>query len=122
MSKYGKKVWFIPDGYMSNTVKGEYVSHEAICVLNLSGKTANISITVFFEDAEPMKGFTAICENERTNHIRLDKIVNAEGKKIPKDKPYAILAESDVPVVVQASRLDVSQPEYSLMTTIAYPG
>ena len=33
--------------------------------------------------------------------------------------PY-VLVESDRPIVVQCSRLDVSQPEYALMTTIAY--
>lgn len=117
---YGKKVWLIADGYMSNTQKGGFVSHEAICVLNLSGADANINITLYFEDDEPMRGISAVCKHERTNHIRLDKVVTADGQKIPKDKPYAVLVESDQPIVVQASRLDVSQPEYSLMTTIAY--
>lgn len=116
----GKNVWVIGDGFMSSTSNGGYDSHEAVCVLNLSGKTANINITIYFEDAEPMKGFTAVCENERTNHIRLDKIINNEGKKIPHEKPYAILVESDTPIVCQHSRMDVSQPEMTLMTTIAY--
>ena len=43
---YGQNVWMIADGYMSDTVKGEFVSHEAICVLNISGKDANINITL----------------------------------------------------------------------------
>ena len=117
---YGKNVWLIPDGFMSSTKKGDYVSHEAVCVLNLSGEMANITLTIFFEDAEPLRNFHATCDHERTHHIRLDKIKNADGVSIPKEKPYAVLVESDRPVVVQASRLDVSQPEYSLMTTIAY--
>lgn len=116
----GKNTWLIPDGYMSDTVKGEFVSHEAVCVLNLSGETAHVSITIYFEDAEPLRGFTAVCENERTNHIRLDKAVNDKGQTIPRNTPYAILVESDQPIVAQCSRLDVSQPEYALMTTIAY--
>ena len=117
---YGKNVWMIADGYMSDTVKGEFVSHEAICVLNVSGKDANINLTIYFEDAEPMKNIKAVCKNDRTNHIRLDKIVTEDGKKIPRNTPYAVLVESDQPIVVQSSRLDVSQPEYALMTTIAY--
>ena len=116
----GKNTWLIPDGYMSDTVKGEFVSHEAVCVLNLSGETAHVSITVFFEDAEPLRGFTAVCEHERTNHIRLDKAVNVKGQTIPRNKPYALLVEADQPIVAQCSRLDVAQPEYALMTTIAY--
>ena len=117
---YGKNVWMIPDGYMSDTKKGEFVSHEAICVLNLSGEDANIKITVYFEDAEPLRGIEALCKNERTNHIRLDRAVGEDGRTIPRNTPYAVLVESDRPVVVQVSRLDVSQPEYALMTTIAY--
>ena len=110
----------IADGYMSDTVKGEYVSHEAICVLNVSGQDANINITLYFENDEPMRGIKAVCKNDRTNHIRLDKVVTEDGKKIPRNTPYAVLVESDQPIVVQSSRLDVSQPEYALMTTIAY--
>ena len=117
---YGKQVWMIPDGYMSDTRKGDLVSHEAICVLNLSGEDANIKLTVYFENDEPLRGFFAVCHHERTNHIRLDKIISEDGRRIPKNTPYAVLVESDRPVVVQASRLDVSQPEYALMTTIAY--
>ncbi len=45
----GKTTWMIADGYMSDTVKGEFVSHEAVCVLNLSGATAHIDLTLFFE-------------------------------------------------------------------------
>ncbi len=116
----GKNTWLIADGYMSDTQKGDFVSHEAVCVLNLSGNTAHISITLYFEDREPLRGLHATCEHERTNHIRLDKMVSDEGKTIPRNTPYAVLVESDQPIVVQASRLDVSQPEYALMTTIAY--
>lgn len=116
----GKTTWLVADGYMSDTEKGGYVSHEAICVLNLSGKTATITITVYFEDAEPIRGIKATCAHERTNHIRLDKAVGEDGSRIPRNTPYAMLVESDTPIVVQASRLDVSQAEYSLMTTVAY--
>ena len=116
----GKKTWLIADGYMSNTKNGDYVSHEAVCVLNLSDEKAIINITVYFEDREPLKGFTAECDSERTNHIRLDKIKNNEGVAVPHEVPYALLIESNVPVVCQHSRMDVSQPEMTLMTTIAY--
>lgn len=116
----GKKEWVISDGFMNATSSGAFVSHEAVCVLNLSGQTANIKIAIYFEDRDPMKGFTAICENDRTNHIRLDKIVNDQGEKIPHEVSYAIVVESDVPIVVQHTRMDVSQADMALMTTLAY--
>ena len=117
---YGKNIWMIPDGFMSDSECGGFVSHESICVLNLSGEEAHITMTVYFEDAEPLRGLHAVCAHERSHHIRLDKLVSDDGRKIPKNVPYSVLVESDRPVVVQASRLDVSQPEYTLMTTIAY--
>ena len=40
---------------------------------------------------------------------------------IPQDVPYAVMVESDQPVVVQYSRLDTTQAEMSLMTTMAHP-
>ncbi len=116
----GKKIWAIGDGYMPDTTKGDSVSHEAVCVLNTSDKDANIKITIYFEDREPLSGFSAICGARRTNHIRLDKIKNADGAEIPRNTPYAILVESDVEIVLQHSRMDVTQAEMTLMTTIGY--
>ena len=122
MSKaYGKKVWLIPDGFLHSVSLNDQVSHEAVCVLNTSDKDAVISLTLYFEDREPMTGFKAECNAGRTHHIRLDRIVSENGKKIPRDTPYALLVESTEPVVAQYSRLDTSAVEMALMTTIAYP-
>ena len=116
----GKLTWFIPDGYMNPTANGEFVSHEAVCALNVGDTEAHIRLTIFFEDREPMTGFTAVCAARRTNHIRLDKLVSATGEKIPKGISYAVLCESDAPIIMQHSRMDVSQPEMALMTTIPF--
>lgn len=117
----GKKVWFVPDAYYpEQSVEGPYISHEAICVLNVGGKDAKIEITLYFENAEPMTGFAAVCSAARTNHIRLDQIRNHDGKGVPKGVPYALLLESSEPVICQYSRLDTTQMQMSLMTTIAY--
>lgn len=116
----GKTIWVIPDGYMSSTRTENFVSHEAVCVLNLSETDAKISIKIFFEDKDPMDGFTAECKSNRSMHIRLDKITNDRGEHIPYDTPYSVLVESTVPIIAQHSRMDVSQAEMTLMTTIPY--
>lgn len=51
-------------------------------------------------------------------HLRFDAFTEPE--PIPKDTPYASVIESDVPVVVQHTRLDSRQAENALMTTIAF--
>lgn len=117
---HGKKVWLIADGFMSDSKTEKYVSHEAVCILNISNTDAVINITVYFEDKEPLRGFTSHCLSERTNHIRLDKIKNDDGIGIPREVPYAILIESSVPVICQHSRMDVSDEKMTLMTTMAY--
>lgn len=118
---YGKRVWLIPDGYYPEVSKGDvYVSHEAVCVLNVGNEDANIDITLYFEDRDPMTGFKAVCMAQRTNHIRMDKIVSESGEKVPRGVPYAMMVVSDVPIVVQYSRLDTSQAEMGFMGLIAY--
>ena len=118
----GAQVWLVPDCfYPSISSPGHYVSHEAICVLNTGTEDAYINLTLYFEDREPVRSFKTTCKGERTHHVRLDQINDGNGKSIPQDVPYAIMVESDVPIVVQYSRLDTTQAEMSLMTTMAHP-
>ncbi len=118
---YGKKIWLISDGYWDSHSNGMYPSHESVCVLNTSGKDAVICMTLFFEDRDKMEGFVSGCPAGRTHHIRMDKLKDKNGNSVPVDLPYAILVESDTPIVVQYSRLMTSQAEMTLATTMAYP-
>jgi len=119
---YGECAWYIPDGYFPPTSSpGVYTSHESVCVLNAGMEDAHLKLTLYFEDREPMKDFTAVCKAERTNHIRMDRLKDAGGNGVPMGVPYAIMLESDRPVIVQYSRLDTTQAEIGLMTTMAHP-
>lgn len=118
----GSKEWFIPDCYWpENTTPGAYVSHESICVLNPWDEDAQMVITLYFEDREPMKPFTAACAARRTHHVRMDRLKNAEGEPVPQGVPYAARIQSNVPVIVQYSRCDTTQSSLTLMTTVGYP-
>lgn len=121
MSEPGSKTWLVPDGFLSSKSSGLFPSHEAVCVLNLGQTDAVLNLTLFFEDKPEQGGFTASCPARRSSHIRLDRLAAADGRPIPRDTPYSILIESSVPVVVQYSRMDTSQPAMALMTTLAFP-
>ncbi len=121
MKAYGKKVWLVPDTYLNSVSKNGFLSHEAICVINTSDVDAEIRMTLFFEDREARTDFSASCGAMKTHHIRMDKLRSASGEPIPRDTPYAVLLESNTPIVCQYSRLDTSAAEMALMTTIAYP-
>jgi len=117
----GSRVWLVPDGYLPSCEPGDLVSHESICVLNTGSKTAHCKLDVFFEDRDPMLGIAFQVEAQRTLHLRLDRPEMLGGVSLPKEVPYATRVTSDVPVVVQSSRLDVTQPNLALFTTMGYP-
>jgi hypothetical protein len=54
----------------------------------------------------------------RTQHIRFNELSDPEA--IPVDTDYASVIISDIPIVVQHTRLDSRQAENSLLSTIAY--
>lgn len=116
----GKHSWIIGEGYLPEQSHGDQVSHESVCVLNLSDTDAIIKLKLYFEDSEPTEPFVSHCKAQRTHHIRLDQLNDIEGNPVPRGVPYAIKVDSDVPVVVQHTRLDTSQAELALMTTMGY--
>ena len=109
---------FIPDCYWPEVDNGSYVSHEAVCVLNTNTASATVNLTFFFEDRPKMECFSITVPGERTTHIRLDKLQNADGPAIPRGVPYALMIESDLEVSLQYTRVDTTQPELAITTTI----
>ena len=95
------------------------ISHEAACLLNAGDRDAEVHFTFFFEDRDPIGPVRVTLAARRAQHVRLDD-PNAIGVELPRGVPYAYSVESDVPVVLQHSRLDTSAGSYTLFTTIAY--
>ncbi|MFC0214558.1 sensory rhodopsin transducer [Paenibacillus chartarius] len=120
-SAAGDKLWIIPDGYIPEISSGTLTSHESICVLNTASEDAHLEITIFFEDRDPIEGIAETVPGRRTRHIRTSGLKNNAGEAIPVGVPYAIEVKSDVPIIVQYSRLDSTQAENALMSVMAYP-
>jgi hypothetical protein len=119
----GSTTWYIADAYLSSTGHGElWPSHESVCLLNVGKLDATIRMTLYFADREPIDGIVIQLPARRDLHVRLDQPAMVGGVEIPRDTPYGIGLESDQPVVAQYSRLDVTQPNFSLMTTVPYAG
>jgi hypothetical protein len=119
----GKKRWAIAEGYIpswSNGPEPQMLSHETVCLLNASDRDAHIRITIFFSDREPSGPYNLVVAARRTKHLRFNDLDDPE--TIPLDTDYASLIESDVPIVVQHTRLDSRQAENALLSTIAYSG
>ncbi|MCP1182071.1 sensory rhodopsin transducer [Paenibacillus sp. 1781tsa1] len=116
----GHTYWVIPDGYIPPESSGTLESHESICVLNTSATDAELHITIYFEDREPLEDMVAEVQARRTKHIRTASLQSGE-HSIPSGVPYAITVSSNIPVIIQYSRLDTTQPELALMSVMAYP-
>ena len=121
MKGVGKRIWAIPEGYIPGESTGpapQMTSHEACCILNASAEAAHVNITLFFEDRVPAGPYKFTIAGKRTRHLRFNNFNDPE--RIPRDTPYSSLIESDVPVVVQHTRLDSRQAANALLSTIAY--
>lgn len=118
-SGLGSKVWVIPDGFIPKDSSGTLESHEAICLLNCSSKAAKIDFIIYFEDADPLRNIEYTLEANRTKHLRTDSL-NVDGVSIPKGVPYAMKITSNIPIIIQYSRMDTTQSANALMTTMAY--
>ena len=95
-------------------------SHGTACLLNVSDQDAHVKITIYFSDRDPIGPYRITVPARRTKHIRFNDLTDPE--PIPRDTDYASIIESDIPIVVQHTRLDSRQAENALLSTIAYAG
>lgn len=84
----------IAEGYIpkDDDPDRRFVSHETACILNAGER--------------------------RTLHLRFNDLRDPE--RVPRETDYSCLIESDVPIVVQHTRLDSRRSDVALLSTIAY--
>jgi hypothetical protein len=93
-------------------------SHETACLLNAGDQDAHVDITIYFSDRDPAGPYSLLVPARRTKHLRFNDL--NEPEPIPRGTDYASVIESDVPIVVQHTRLDSRQDANALLSTIAY--
>lgn len=121
MEQIGKKIWVIAEGYIPKESTGpspEMLSHETACILNANDTEAEIEINVYFKDREPTGPYRVTIPPRRTLHLRFNDLTDPE--PIPKGMDYASVFYSNIPVVIQHTRLDSRQSANALMTTMAF--
>jgi hypothetical protein len=117
----GRMLWAIPEGYLpssSTSSDRTLVSHEVACILNASDRPANVAITLFFADREPVGPYLIGVPARRTLHLRFNDLTDPA--PVPRDTDYSSVFRSDVPIVVQHTRLDSRKAELALLSTLAF--
>jgi len=121
MDPIGRKRWAIAEGYIpsqSSFSDRTLISHETACILNASDQEAHVNITIFFADREPIGPYRVTVAARRTLHLRFNDL--KQPAAVPRDTDYSSVFESDVPIIVQHTRLDSRHSEVSLLSTTAY--
>jgi hypothetical protein len=121
MNAMGRTRWAIAEGHIpsqSSFTDRALVSHETACILNAGGSDAQVSLTIFFADREPAGPYRVTVPARRTLHLRFNDLV--EPSPVPRDTDFSSVFESNVPIVVQHTRLDSRHAEVTLLSTTAY--
>ncbi|OJW84641.1 MAG: hypothetical protein BGO69_07935 [Bacteroidetes bacterium 46-16] len=121
MKAIGKRIWAIAEGYIPGTSTGPepaMTSHETACLLNTSDEDAAVEIWMFFSDKDPVGPYKITVPAKRTRHIRFNDL--EDPSPVPRDTDYSSVIISNIPIVVQHTRLDSRQDANALISTIAY--
>ena len=103
---YGKKVWIFPDAELPPKGENEIPGHESIIITNTGSKDAHIRISLFYIDRSPAKDIHVTVEAERVRCFRTnEKEIFGEHTAIFGEQ-YAIMLESDEPIVALYGRAE----------------
>ncbi|MGY6501453.1 MAG: sensory rhodopsin transducer [Acidimicrobiales bacterium] len=117
----GHRTWAIAEGWIPGRSTGpdDMESHETVCILNTGDTDADVRITIYYADRDPSGPYRITVPARRTSHLWFNDLDDPE--PIPHETDYASVIESDVPIVVQHTRLDSREVANALITTMAYP-
>jgi hypothetical protein len=116
----GHTRWAFPDGDLPPRGEGEPHGHESLVILNPNGEDAQVRMTIYFTDREPMRDLAFTVGAERVRCIRMDEPVGDQGYMVPFGQ-YALVLDSTVPVIAQIGRMDVQQPNLAYYTVMGFP-
>ena len=116
----GKKIWVIAEGHIPKIPGGgtRALNHETACIVNTSEKEANIDLYIYFASCDPAGPYLIKIPAQRTYHLRFNEL--KKPKPIPEETDFSSVFISDIPVVIQHTRIAQTKPGTVIMTTTAY--
>ena len=118
----GRHIWAVAEGYIPPASTGntrEFTSHETICILNTGSEEARVEVTVYVSERAPVGPYRFTVGAQRTRHLRFNDFTDPE--PVPKNTDFSSVIVSNVPIVVQHTRLDSRQAALALLSTMALP-
>lgn len=102
---YGKKVWIFPDAELPPVGVNLIPGHESVIITNVSDQKAVIKVTLIYTDREPVSFVTEV-EAMRVRCLRTNQEKDFGTYTAKFEEQYAIMLESDVPIVAQYGRAE----------------
>lgn len=103
---YGKKVWIFPDAELPPVGVNSIPGHESVIITNVNEEDAHITITLFYTEKEPVKAVDIVVKAKKVRCLRTNEEKDFGKFTAAFEEQYAIMLESDVPVVAQYGRAE----------------
>lgn len=103
---YGKKVWIFPDAELPPEGVNVIPGHESIIITNTGDQDAHIDITLFYTDKDPVRAAHVQVDAKRVRCLRTNEEKDFGSHTAKFGEQYAIMLESDVPIVAQYGRAE----------------
>jgi len=123
-SKFGSKIWFVADGWLppaQEMKNAGLVGHEAIMILNCQDVDAEILMDIYFEEKDPIEGIPFKVKAKRIKCFHMDQPDEIGGVKLERQFQYALRFRSNIEVIIQYGRLDVTQPNLAYIGMMGMP-
>jgi hypothetical protein len=117
----GKRHWAISAGAIPSRSSGEepaFTSRDQIALLNASGELANVRIRILYAEREEIGPFRLGVAPRRLRTIRINDLIFPQAVRL--DEPYGLLVDSDVPIVVQFTRVDTRAAANAGLMTMGF--
>ena len=116
--EFGKQRWIFPDAECPPEGVNSILGHESIIILNTGDLDAHVIVKFFYTDRPPVIATKITIEAERVRCIKTnEQKIFGENKAVVGEQ-YAIMIESDIPVVALYGRAETR--EVAFYTTPGY--
>ena len=102
---YGKKVWIFPDAELPPEGGNCIPGHESVIITNVCEQEAVVKFTLVYTDKDPVS-FSAKVGAKRVRCLRSNNAEDFCEHTAVEGQQYAIILESNVPIVAQYGRAD----------------
>lgn len=119
----GRRSWAFAAGHVPERSTGhepEFTSREEVCLLNTTDQDGCAELTVYHCDQDPVGPYRVAVGARRVLHVRVNDLIDPEA--VPLGVPYGLVVTSDVPLVVQLTRIDTSRAELGVAISSGLPG